>query len=141
MDNIYFIFFMLLTWIHEEFILRQKYDFSQNVVFSYASLFMFSLKFSIYLLLVSRNVLVLYNIINYAFHSFFCILFLVITKAFFFFFFDLPVNRLWASSWANVLLPLDFCFVNAFYKQAGFIYSASWIEQAILILHINVKSK
>lgn len=40
-DNVLFIFFMLPTWICEEFILRQQFDFSQNVIFSYRQLFMF----------------------------------------------------------------------------------------------------
>lgn len=40
-DNVLFIFFTLPTWICEEFILRQQFDFSQNVTFSYRQLFMF----------------------------------------------------------------------------------------------------
>lgn len=40
-DNVLFIFFMLPTWICEEFILRQRFDFSQNVIYSYSQLFMF----------------------------------------------------------------------------------------------------
>lgn len=40
-DNVLFIFLMLPTWICEEFIVRQQFDFSQNVIFSHRKLFMF----------------------------------------------------------------------------------------------------
>lgn len=39
-DNVLFIFLMLPTWLCEEFILRQQFGFSQNVIFSFRKFFM-----------------------------------------------------------------------------------------------------
>lgn len=104
------------------------------------------LNISIYLFWVSWNVLVLYNIINYPFHSFFSILFLVITKTLKnlicqWTVYELPVGPMFCSpkpstAPANALHKQSYVHMYVYVCVYVYnIYLAEWNKQFNLIIN------